>query len=154
MAFLVEREGRQSVLKVARSAELNARIRKEFELLRSLNWPQIVSAADIYEFGDLVGFTMESTGEVTLAQQLRKEGALDLTMLQQFGEDLLRTIKHLDERGIPHRDSKPENIGVRVGRTKKRKELCLFDFSLAGTAPENIRVGTPRILTRSCPRGK
>lgn len=146
VAFLVERQGQQCVLKVARSVDLNNRVRKEFELLRGLSWPQIVSAADFYEFGDLVGFTMESAGDVTLAQQLQKEGALDLTMVQQFGEDLLRTIQYLDERGIPHRDIKPENIGVRVGRGRKRKELCLFDFSLAGSSPENIRVGTPPYL--------
>lgn len=78
---------------------------------------------------------MENAGDLTLAQQLRKEGALDLAMLQQFGEDLLRIIQYLDGKGVPHRDIKPENIGVRTGRTKKRKELCLFDFSLAGTPP-------------------
>jgi hypothetical protein len=33
-----------------------------------------------------------------------------------------------------------------MGRGKKRKELCLFDFSLAGSPPENIRVGTPPYL--------
>lgn len=89
---------------------------------------------------------MENAGDATLAEQLRKEGALDLTMLKQFGEDLLRAVQFLDEHGILHRDIKPENIGVRTGRTKKRKELCLFDFSLAGTPPENIRVGTPPYL--------
>lgn len=146
LALLVERQGPTFVLKVARSTEFNARIKREFELLKRLNWPQIVSAADIYEFGELRGFTMESAGDVTLAQQLRREGALDLTMLKQFGEDLLRSIQHLDAQGIAHRDIKPENIGVRIGKTKKRKELCLFDFSLAGSSPDNFKVGTPPYL--------
>ena len=67
-------------------------------------------------------------------------------MLKQFGEDLLRSIQHLDAQGIAHRDIKPENIGVRTGKAKKRKELCLFDFSLAGASPDNISVGTPPYL--------
>ncbi len=146
VAFLVERQSQQSVLKVARSVELNARIRAEFDLLKNVSWPQIVSAHDFHEFGDLRGFTMENAGDLTLAQQLRREGALDLTMLKQFGEDLLRAVQFLDQKGILHRDIKPENIGVRLGRGKKRKELCVFDFSLAGTPPENVRVGTPPYL--------
>jgi hypothetical protein len=85
---------------------------------------------------------MEPAGEATLAHQLREEGPLDLTLLQQFGEDLLRTIEYLDKEGIGHRDIKPDNIGIRVPRARRRKELCLFDFSLAGTPPENINVGT------------
>jgi serine/threonine protein kinase len=145
-AFLVERQSQTVVLKVARSADLNGRIKREFELLKRLDWPQIVSAMDLYEFGELQGFTMELAGEATLARELRQEGALDLTMLKQFGEDLLRAIQYLDKHGIAHRDIKPENIGIRTGRTKKRKELCLFDFSLAGTSPDNIRVGTPPYL--------
>lgn len=146
VAFLVERQGQTCVLKVARSVDFNSRIKREFELLKQLNWPQIVNAADLYEFGELQGFTMEAAGDLTLARHLRSEGALDLTMLKQFGEDLLRAVQHLDEKGIAHRDIKPENIGVRTGKTKKRKELCLFDFSLAGTPPDNIRVGTPPYL--------
>jgi serine/threonine protein kinase len=144
--FLVERQGQTSMLKVARSADFNARIEREFALLKSLEFPQIVSAMGLHEFGELKGFTMESAGDETLARQLRHEGALDLTMLQQFGEDLLRAIQYLDRKGVAHRDIKPENIGVRIGRTKKRKELCLFDFSLAGSPPDNIRVGTPPYL--------
>ena len=146
LALLVERQKQISVLKVARSSDFNARIKREFDLLKRLGWPQIVTAAEFQEFGELHGFTMESAGEMTLAQLLRREGALDLTMLKQFGEDLLRSIQHLDEQGIAHRDIKPENIGVRMGRSKKRKELCLFDFSLAGSSPDNIGVGTPPYL--------
>ena len=146
LAFLVERQGQTCVLKVARTPDLNARLKREFELLKRLDWPQIVSAREFYEFGELHGFTMESAGDSTLAQQLRREGALDLTLLKQFGEDLLRSIQYLDMQGVAHRDIKPENIGVRLGKARKRKELCLFDFSLAGSSPDNINVGTPPYL--------
>jgi len=142
MVHLVERGGARVVLKMARKPEDNPRIKSEYEVLKRLRWPQIVAAYDLVQFGDLLGFIMDCAGEATLAHQLREEGPLDLTLLQQFGEDLLRTIEYLDKEGIPHRDIKPENVGVRMAKDKKRKELCLFDFSLSSTPPENIVVGT------------
>lgn len=142
IVLLVESEGEQLVLKVSRKPEYNSRLKSEHEILGRLRWPTIISAYDLFQFGDLVGFTMESAGETTLAHQLREDGPLDLTLLQQFGEDLLRTIEYLDREGIGHRDIKPDNIGIRVPRARKRNELCLFDFSLAGTPPETISVGT------------
>lgn len=157
VVLLVERDGTSLVLKVARKSENNTRLKSEFEILKRLRWPTIVSALEFLQFGDLAGFTMEPAGEITLAHQLREEGPLDLTFLQQFGEDLLRTIEYLDKEGIGHRDIKPDNIGVRTPRAKKRKELCLFDFSLSSTTPENIHVGTvpyldPFLATRKIKR--
>jgi serine/threonine protein kinase len=142
IVHLVERGGAEFVLKLSRKPEDNPRIKSEYEILKRLRWPQIVAAYELLPFGDLIGFTMDSAGDATLARQLREEGPLDLTLLQQFGEDLLRTIEYLDKEGIPHRDIKPENVGLRMAKDKKRKELCLFDFSLSSTPPENIAVGT------------
>jgi serine/threonine protein kinase len=146
VAFLVERQKRQCVLKVARSPESNARIKREFKLLKSLAWPQLIEVHDLHEFNDLLGISMDYAGDQTLARQIRDDGALDLTLLKQFGEDLLRTVSYLDEQGVAHRDIKPDNIGVRIDKGKKRKELCLFDFSLADAPAENITVGTPPYL--------
>jgi serine/threonine protein kinase len=167
VVLLVERRGQTSVLKVASRPDCNGRIKREFLLLRRLNWPQIVRPIDFHEFGfksftasnfkimrivsatnfrDLHGFTMENAGDVTLAQHLRRNGPLDLTTVKQFGEDLLRSIQYLNEEGIGHRDVKPGNIGVRMGKTKERKELCLFDFSLFSISPDNIGAGSPPYL--------
>ena len=51
----------------------------------------------------------------------------------------------LEQKGISHRDIKPDNIGV--GQTPAGKlTLVLFDFSLAHTPVDNIRAGTPPYL--------
>jgi hypothetical protein len=106
----------------------------------------VVAPFKLLDFGELVGFTMESAGEKTLARYLREEGRLDLTYLQRFGDDLLRTIRDLDDAGgIAHRDLKPENMGIRTPG-KKQNQLCLFDFSLSKVSPEDISVGTPGYL--------
>jgi serine/threonine protein kinase len=146
VVFLVDIQGKKQVLKVARLAEYNQRLKDEFNTLREIQEKVrsriVVAPFEWIEFGDLVGFTMELAGEKTMARFLREEGPLDLTYLQRFGDDLLRTIRDLDDvGGIAHRDIKPENMGLRV-LGKKQYQLCLFDFSLSNASPEEIKAGT------------
>jgi len=146
VVFLVDLQGKKQVLKVARSPEYNQRIKAEFETLRAVQEKVrsriVVAPYDLLEFGDLLAFTMEPAGEKTMARFLREEGPLDLTYLQRFGDDLIRTIRDLDDAGgITHRDIKPENMGLR-SLGKKQYQLCLFDFSLSNASPDDIKVGT------------
>jgi serine/threonine protein kinase len=146
VVFLVEYGGKKMVLKVARSSEYNQRIKDEFRTLQEIQEKVrsriVVAPFELIEFGELCAFTMEPAGEKTMARFLREEGPLDLTYLQRFGDDLIRTIRDLDDAGgIAHRDIKPENMGLRV-LGKKQYQLCLFDFSLCNASPENIKAGT------------
>ena len=146
VVFLVDLQGKKQVLKVARSPDYNPRIKAEYETLRVIQEKVrsriVVAPYELLEFGDLLAFTMEPAGEMTMARFLREEGRLDLTYLQRFGDDLIRTIRDLDDAGgITHRDIKPENMGLR-SLGKKQYQLCLFDFSLSNASPDEIRVGT------------
>jgi len=150
VAFLVSLDGEKQVLKVARDARYNRRIEEEFEVLKEIQEKVrsriVVAPFRMVEFGELLGFTMESAGEQTMAVHIRRKGPLDLTYLQRFGDDLIRTIRDLDDAGgIAHRDIKPENMGLRL-LGKKQYQLCLFDFSLSRASPEEIKVGTPAYL--------
>src|SRR5205085_2177079 len=62
-------------------------------------------------------------------------------ILERFGDDLLNVLEYLEHEGIPHRDLKPDNIGVR--EYSKQLHLKLFDFSLSSLPLDNIRAGTP-----------
>jgi serine/threonine protein kinase len=146
IALLLDFQGKKQVLKIARAPQYNQRIREEFETLREIQEKVrsriVVAPYELIEFGDLLGFTMEPAGEETMARHLRENRPMDLTYLQRFGDDLIRTIRDLDDAGgIAHRDIKPENIGLRVVG-KKQYQLCLFDFSLSKASPEDIKVGT------------
>ena len=148
VVYLVKLGNDQRVLKVARDIKYNQRLVDEFEILKQLKelqFREVVKPFDLYNFDDFVGFTMEPAGEETLARWIKREGPLDLTLLQRFGDDLLRTVQDLDEHGIAHRDIKPDNIGVRLPG-KKKYQLCLFDFSLSKTSPDDIKVGTHAYL--------
>ncbi len=119
VAFLVERDGKEFVLKAANSPEHNARLKDEADVIGKLRHPHIVEFCESVEIGDRASFLMrpvfaekEKQTIETLGHRLRKEGRLHIDLLQRFGEDLLEVVEFLEERGIPHRDIKPDNIAV------------------------------------------
>jgi serine/threonine protein kinase len=161
VAFLVERDGKEFVIKLANSSEHNERLREEAEIAKKLRHPNIVEAYETVEICGLIGYTMQkATGsrrissqdgsskpfEGILASRLKAEGRLHLEMLQRFGEDLLEAVKYLEMEGIYHRDIKPDNIGIRQMGKLDELHLVLFDFSLSKTPLDNIRAGTPQYL--------
>jgi hypothetical protein len=85
---------------------------------------------------------MAKAGDQTLAQRLRSDGRLHVDLLQRFGENLLETVDWLEQKGIPHRDIKPDNIGITPLGAGNRLQLVLFDFSLSRSPRDRIRAGT------------
>ena len=149
---------RYYVLKVALTPEDGERLRHEAEVLRELRSEYIVGFVDVLVFEDTVALLLETAGDQTLAEFLRQEGSLSLDLLERFGDNLLSALGYLELKGLRHRDIKPENIGV-VDYQKKRKQLVLFDFSLARAPLENIHAGTidyldPFLPLRPRPPGK
>ena len=144
IALLVTKGESRCVLKVAKDQSFNRRLDAEFETLKKFNSPNIVKAFDRYELNGLTTFTVELAGECSLARLLKEQGPPDLELLQRYGEDLIRAVEYLDQQGIFHRDIKPENIGIgETSGARTPKRLRLFDFSLANSAPTELRVGTP-----------
>lgn len=156
-AFLVEKGGREVVLKLANGPEKNERLRGEAETLKNLSHPNIAQFFESVEMKGLAGFTMEYAGErdpkknerdldSSLADRIRKEGALQLELLERFGIDLLEAVRYLELKGVSHRDIKPENVGVGPGTRRERLHLILFDFSLGRAPLTEIHAGTPPYL--------
>ncbi len=161
VAFLVERDAKEFVLKAANSSEHNARLKDEADVLGKLRHPHVVEFCESVEIGDRAAFLMrpvfaekEKQTIETLGHRLRKEGRLHIDLLQRFGEDLLDVVKFLEERGIPHRDIKPDNIAVAMLGRVDRLHLVLFDFSLSRMPPENVRAGTVDYLDPFLPLRK
>lgn len=157
VALLVECEGQEYVLKVANDPSLNPRLKDEAEVLQKLRHPHLVEYCSSLVIGDRQCVLMRRAGQEMLSQRLRKEGSLHLDLLQRFGEDLLSVVNYLEEQGIPHRDIKPDNIGVGPVGRGDRLHLVLFDFSLSRTPADNIRAGTigyldPLLPLRKPPR--
>src|SRR5690606_31165011 len=101
VALLVERDGRQHVLKVALDPAHNDRLRGEAEVLRKLRHQSVVALDDTLELNGRVGLLLAVAGEQTLAQRLRSEGPVGVELLQRFGDDLLQAVSWLEQQGIP-----------------------------------------------------
>jgi serine/threonine protein kinase len=157
VALLVEKDGREYVLKVALDPEHHDRVRAEGEVLENLRHQHVCAVHGLLQVAGRIALLMDKAGDETLAQRLRTEGPLHIEMLERFGEDLLQTLDWLEQKGIPHRDIKPDNIGILPVGPDKQRHLVLFDFSLSRTPAENIRAGTvpyldPFLSLRKPPR--
>ena len=156
LAFLVEHDGRESVLKIARTPDDSELLRDEADVLGKLRDEHFPELRGTPNFGGRLGILMSNAGDTTLAQRLRADGKLQIDMLERLGEDLLEALDYLDRNGIAHRDIKPGNIGI--GQDKdKRLRLMLFDFSLSRAPAEKIHAGTrpylePFLSERKPPR--
>ena len=155
--LLVRQDGSETelVLKVAIDATHNDRLTAEGEVLAKLRHPNIVEWVRTLPVLGRVALLMKSAGKNTLAHQLRYERP-SLDLIRRFGEELLQTAIFLEDRGIPHRDIKPDNIGITKSQGGKL-QLVLFDFSLTKTSVDNIHAGTrpylePFLALRKPPR--
>ena len=146
VAFLVEKDDRQSVLKLAGDYDQNDRIREEAQVLEEIRHSGIVALDGEVEVSGFRGLLLQYASKGTLADRIRKEGRIHSELLERFGGDLLQALNHLEEHGISHRDIKPGNMGLVESGSKGKLHLILFDFSLARVSPENIRAGTPPYL--------
>lgn len=155
LALLVERNGTLEVLKVALDEDHAERLRAEQRALTTLRSRGVVECHGIETIGGRTVLRLAPAGDVTadtpenllsLAERIRRDGRFGLDLLPRFGDDLLEVVAQLEDDGIAHRDIKPDNLGVRMRGKNNELHLVLFDFSLTGTPPEQIRAGTPGYL--------
>ena len=142
VAFLVEKDGCQTVLKLAADYDHNDRVREEAKVLEEIRHSGIVALSGEVEVNGYRGLLLQFANKGTLADRIRKEGRIHSELLERFGVELLQALNHLEEHGISHRDIKPGNLGLVESGSKGKLHLILFDFSLARVSPENIRAGT------------
>ncbi len=143
IVFLVTKGEEQHVLKLAVNSGSDDPIRTEAEILRRLKHPRIIPLQDTVTVCGRAGLLLPYAGEDgTIVQRLRKDGRFQAELLQRFGEDLLQAVSYLEREGVPHRDIKPDNLGLlRSGRNSELR-LVLFDFSLSSTPADRIFAGT------------
>lgn len=154
VALLCRRPGAASpeVLKVAKDEDHAEHLRDEARALTDLRHIGIVELLGVERVGGRTTLRLAPAGDpddrngLTLADRLTAHGRLGLDLLDRFGDDLLEIIGVLESEGVPHRDLKPDNLGVRPRRGDRSLHLVLFDFSLARTPDTALQAGTPGYL--------
>jgi len=154
VALLCQRPGatEPEVLKVAKDEDHAERLRDEARALESLRHAGIVELYGVERIHGRTVLRLAPAGDpndkagLTLADRLATQGRIGLDLLDRFGEDLLEIVAFLESEGVPHRDIKPDNLGVRPRRGDRSLHLVLFDFSLARTPDTSLTAGTPGYL--------
>jgi eukaryotic-like serine/threonine-protein kinase len=128
-------------------ARFAARFQREAVALAKLRHPHIVAVHD-YGTDDGVAFVvMELVAGRPLGALLADDGALTLDRTMHIAGQLAAALAYAHERGIVHRDVKPDNVVIEPGDFVR-----LIDFGLACVADSNLTlgafvVGTPNYLS-------
>ncbi len=111
--------------KIALSGDGKARFRQEARAAAALNHPSIVSVLDYAEHEGREFIVYEFV-EGKRLDTLIAEGAIPESTIVDIGSQLAGALTHAHEKGILHRDIKPQNIMITPeGRVK------ILDFGLA-----------------------
>jgi eukaryotic-like serine/threonine-protein kinase len=131
-----ERLQRQVAVKEISGVD-GTRVLREAQAVARLNHPGIVTLYELGAQGDRALLVSELVDGETLFD-LARRGELTDREVAQFGADVCAALGHAHERGVVHRDLKPQNVIVKVddGAGARAK---LMDFGVASVS------GAPRL---------
>ncbi len=112
---LCHRLNRYDAIKIMRddtaaNEEFRKRFRAESQAVAMLSHPNIVSVYDVSHSDDVEYIVMELVDGITLKQYLQKAGALSPSEVLSFTSQIAKALDHAHNKGIIHRDIKPQNI--------------------------------------------
>ena len=121
--------------------EFLRRFRNESKAIAMLSHPNIVKVYDV-SFGDLIQYiVMEYIEGITLKEFIEQEGSLRWKDAVHFTVQILKGLQHAHDKGIVHRDVKPQNIMVLSDGTIK-----VTDFGIARFARSDQRTITDKAI--------
>ena len=113
---------------IADQVGFQERFEREAQLVASLEHRNIVAIYDFGEIGNITYLVMQYVGGGTLRDNLRKEGRIEPHQAVQYAIQMARALHHAHQRGIVHRDVKPQNMLISLSDSN---ELLLSDFGIA-----------------------
>ena len=125
----------------AENEEFLRRFRNESKAIAVLSHPNIVKIYDV-GFSEKIQFiVMEYIDGITLKEYMENERVLSWKDAVHFVTQILRALQHAHERGIVHRDIKPQNIMMFTDGTIK-----VMDFGIAKFAREEGKTATDQAI--------
>lgn len=121
--------------------EFIRRFKNESKAIAVLSHPNIVKVTDV-SFGDLIQYiVMEYIEGITLKEYIEQSGPLSWNEAVHFTLQILRGLQHAHDKGVVHRDIKPQNIMLLADKTIK-----VTDFGIARFARSEQRTITDKAI--------
>ena len=133
---LDRRLARNVAIKILRSElsddeEFVSRFASESHAVALLSHPNIVAVYDVSHNDDVEYIVMELISGITLKQYADKKGKINWKEVVHFSKQIASGLSHAHQRGIIHRDIKPQNIMLLQDGTIK-----VADFGIAALENE------------------
>ena len=115
------------------SEEFRRRFKNEAKAIAVLSHPNIVKVYDV-SYGDKLQYiVMEYVEGITLKEYIEQQGVISWKETVHFTTQILRALQHAHDKGIVHRDIKPQNIMLLENGTIKVTDFGIARFSRSET---------------------
>ncbi len=136
------------------SEEFLRRFRNESKAIAVLSHPNIVKIYDLGFSDEIQYIVMEYIDGITLKEFMEQQGALRWKDALHFITQVLRALQHAHDRGIVHRDIKPQNIMIFADGTVKVMDFGIARFSrVDGKTLSDKTIGSVHYISPEQARG-
>lgn len=109
--------------------EFRRRFKNESKAIAVLSHPNIVKVYDV-GLGDRIQYiVMEHIDGITLKEYIKSQGTIRWKDALHFAEQVLKALQHAHDKGIVHRDIKPQNMMLLPDGTIKVTDFGIARFS-------------------------
>jgi serine/threonine-protein kinase len=126
---------------IAHDADQLERFRREARAVAQLNHPHVVGVIDAGEDDNTQYIVFEHIQGETLKDRIRRLGKLPVSEAVAYAIEIARALGAAHERGIVHRDVKPQNVLLDEDGTAK-----VTDFGIARTLDQDGLTQDGRVL--------
>lgn len=113
--------------------EFRRRFKNESKAIAVLSHPNIVKVYDVSLGDKLQYIVMEYVEGITLKEYIEQQGVIPWREAVHFTTQILRALQHAHDKGIVHRDIKPQNIMLLENGTIKVTDFGIARFSRGET---------------------
>lgn len=134
--------------------EFLRRFRNESKAIAVLSHPNIVKIYDVGFSDEIQYIVMEYIDGITLKEFIEQQGVLRWKDAIHFITQVLRALQHAHDRGIVHRDIKPQNIMLFSDGTIKVMDFGIARFSRSdGKTLSDKTIGSVHYISPEQARG-